>query len=253
MSSIISDVSNRASQGLQACSSRLPASPVPPALPATPDSCSHAPQHPAAAALPSAGPAEAFAPGPDTPPCLYGMADASSFSTPVGQGMRGPTVLKFNHDYNLDVDEYEALMLAMQQSLMDSTSSGTDALQQQLASDPAAGDSDDDEEEVAAMLDAMTLQPPDSQASLAVLCPICKAAYLQLLTDGRVRCSGSHALELDLQQVSLDQLRDRMAGALEAHALSECQGFPKFATLTHPGRTGLVLHCDVCQCWQALL
>ena len=148
--------------------------------------------------------------------------------------------------FRLGRDDYEALMLAMQQELL--------ADEACLAAEQAA-----EEEDVASMLDALTIAHPDIDGH-GVLCPICKSAYLyegMHYTDGggshrSVQCRGDHELVLDIGRQggvgSLVGLQGSMAVVLESHSMSACAGAANFETMPSvtSGMSDLVVACSLC-------
>ena len=91
----------------------------------------------------------------------------------------------------------------------------------------------------------------------AVLCPICRQAYL-VEHKGVILCPRQDLrLDVALEHLTLEDLRQRLASALDAHCRRGCLAQPEFGLQQQPGLPGgpsmLCMACQQCGCFEVVL
>lgn len=89
-----------------------------------------------------------------------------------------------------------------------------------------------------------------------MLCPLCGGAYL-VQHRGVILCPRQDLrLDVALERLSLEDLRQRLAAALHAHAQRGCTAQASFAMQQQPDWGGgaiLCLGCTACGCMEVVL
>ncbi|BDA50160.1 hypothetical protein COCOBI_15-2880 [Coccomyxa sp. Obi] len=143
--------------------------------------------------------------------------------------------------FGLAPGEYEELMRSMEESLFeDMRRDEAASLAEQERWEAAAA-----EAEVSMLVD---LHAEEASTSGRTACPICCEGHLTQ-HNGVVLCSrGDLRMDLRVEGLTLEDVRQRLANVLDAHALQNCQGQPRFVldTALMSNAPSLLMTCDAC-------
>ncbi|GAB4819118.1 hypothetical protein N2152v2_006164 [Parachlorella kessleri] len=205
---------------------------------------------------------------PPPPSGEAGLTSSSSYATPgstaghtagtPAAGLAPPQDV----DYHLTDEEYLELMQALEASLLEDKlleeAAYLDGLEQAEL-----------EQAVDAYLAVQQQQQQQQQAHAgreggsgaqqpAVLCPICRQAYL-VEHQGVILCPRQDLrLDVALERLTLEDLRQRLASALGAHCQRGCLAQPEFGLQQQPGGlpggpSMLCMACRQCGCFEVVL
>ncbi|KAK9903355.1 hypothetical protein WJX75_003678 [Coccomyxa subellipsoidea] len=137
--------------------------------------------------------------------------------------------------------EYEELMRSLEESLFEDVRRDEAAfLAEHERWEAAAADSD------LSMLE--DLQAEDTSRSCPIPCPVCRNGHLTE-HNGVVLCSsGDLRMDLRVEGLTLDDVRQRLANVLDAHVLQGCHGQPRFVldTALMSDTPSLLMYCETC-------
>ncbi|KAI5066973.1 hypothetical protein GOP47_0017501 [Adiantum capillus-veneris] len=144
-------------------------------------------------------------------------------------------------------DDYEELMIAMQNILYDDLRTENEKRDSVLLEEFEKSCEQEDRA-LSMMLEQLQNSEEDE-----VICPICKAGKLQQ-NQHLIFCSCGH-LRLDVQheKVNLHFLRKRLEELLQQHHDSGCQSQPVFCTDHRFSMTALYIQCSSCETFELVL
>lgn len=100
------------------------------------------------------------------------------------------------------------------------------------------------------MADEMRASPGGTPA---VICPICHESGL-VQRQGVILCPKRHLrIDIGIEGLGLEDVRQRLAGAYEVHAARGCVARPVFEQRGHLGMSSLFMHCGACGTLEVVL
>jgi hypothetical protein len=143
-------------------------------------------------------------------------------------------------------EEYEALMLAMEQALYEDMHAELEGRDAALVEEYETMHSLEDES-LAAVVEHW-----QEHEEGGLLCPLCRTRRLQQ-SQGSIIC-GCGRFRLDTNsEVGLEFLQKRLAEVLQEHIDSGCRGQGTFSIQRRFGIGALYMQCPVCDCFQLVL
>ncbi|KAL3680278.1 hypothetical protein R1sor_023234 [Riccia sorocarpa] len=143
-------------------------------------------------------------------------------------------------------EEYEALMIAMEQALYEDLQAQVVTREAAIQEECEAANAFEDE----ALAAAVEHWQENEEGGL--LCPICRRRRLEQFNHV-IQCScGSFRIDTQHDQVGLDYLQTRLAEVLQEHIDSSCPGQATFSIQRRFGIAALYMQCAVCDCFQLI-
>ncbi|EIE23181.1 hypothetical protein COCSUDRAFT_66205 [Coccomyxa subellipsoidea C-169] len=143
--------------------------------------------------------------------------------------------------FGLGAAEYEELMRSLEESLFEDMRRDEAAfLAEHERWESAAADSD------LSMLVDLHAEGPSTSGRIP--CPVCRNGHL-MEHNGVVLCSGCDLrMDLRVEGLTLDDIRQRLANVLDGHALQGCHRQPRFVldTALMGDAPSLLMQCEAC-------
>ncbi|KAL2641879.1 hypothetical protein R1flu_009466 [Riccia fluitans] len=144
-------------------------------------------------------------------------------------------------------DEYEALMIAMEQALYEDLRAEIVSREAAILEEYEAAHAFED-----GALAAVVEQWQEHEEG-ALLCPICRKRRLQQ-SNRIIHCGcGSFRIDTQHDQVGLEYLERRLAEVLQEHIDSSCRSQATFSIQRRFGIAALYMQCADCDCFQLVL
>lgn len=151
----------------------------------------------------------------------------------------------------LDKNEYEEILLEMEQLLHDDIQAELKQRDAALVEDYEKTCALEEESIAAALFEHMKIQEQEQNGGL--FCPICRKGYLNQLRQF-IYCDCCQ-LKLNTQndQVDLQVLRKHLSDVLEEHHGRGCKAQPRFCVESRFEISALFMRCSVCEAFELVL